>query len=87
MSLRHVHLGGFKDRATPPPALEVDHLLPLVPFHPDVVTLCEDRLHAGAEGHQDGDDSACHGEEAARGCGHLRPKDDTAVHPPEIQNE
>ena len=76
-------VGGGNDGSTPPPALEVDHLLLLVPLQPDVVAPGEDCLHAGADGHQDGDDCASHGEESARGTGDLRPEDDTAVHPPE----
>ena len=77
---------GGKDWPPSPPALEVDHSLLLLPLQPDLVPLGEDPLHAGAEGHQDGDEGAGHGKKAARGTGDLRPKDDTAIDPPKKRN-
>ena len=90
LNLSHVLIlslvAGGEDGATPPHALEVDHLLLLVPLQLDLVAPGEDRLQASADGDQDGDERASDGEESARGTGDLRPKDDAAVHPPEYTN-
>ena len=87
LNLSHILIlslvAGGEDGPTPPPALEVDHLLLLVPLQLDLVAPGEDRLQASADGDQDGDERASDGEESARGTGDLRPKDDAAVHPPQ----